>query len=230
MNLLKRLRNLLFDYRSVEWSRQEFEAWLTWSPHFGFNLDFHIEFVLPHKADPDDPLDSSWGPEVKFNLTLLWIGIGLNVPNDDWCDDDCTLEVPKHYCPECGVESEYMVGERCTGCRLTVELCTCTQAEYGAHEVGFDGCPSCFGCDQCDYDCCSDCTFDKETEITGDYSEGTINTRYWNEVCNCEGHYCRTKAQPNAGASGFLLGSDVKLVRLDSAGRPVPIDTAEMGE
>lgn len=129
MNLFKRLWNLLFDYRSVEWARKEFEAWLTWNPHLSFNLDFHIEFILPHKADSDDALDSSWGPEVKFGLGLLWIDIGLNIPNDSWCDgDDCQLEMPKEYCPECGMETEYMIGQRCPGCRLLGEHCTCTKA------------------------------------------------------------------------------------------------------
>ena len=113
-----------------------------------------------------------------------------------------------------------MMARRCTGCRLFTGLCTCTKAEYGAHAVGFDGCPSCFGCSQCDYDCCSNCTFDSETEITGDAGSGTIGTRYWNDFCNCEGHSCH----------GLLLGSDVKLVGLDEEGRPVPLDTNEADE
>lgn len=64
------------------------------------------------------------------------------------------------------------------------------------HEVGFDGCPACTvgggkKCQQCDYDCCSDCTFDSEN-IFGATSEGNniITVKYWNEICNCEGHNC----------------------------------------
>ena len=68
--------------------------------------------------------------------------------------------------------------------------------------IGFDGCPACtFGegrsCKECDYDCCSDCTFDYETVSTRIHDcpkcwcdGGTIGRNYWNETCNCEGHVC----------------------------------------
>lgn len=69
------------------------------------------------------------------------------------------------------------------------------QPDYsaGAHCVGdFDGCPSCFGCPSCNYDCCSDCTFEHEFHSTWDATkqEGTAGIHYWNQVCNCEGHNC----------------------------------------
>jgi hypothetical protein len=66
----------------------------------------------------------------------------------------------------------------------------------GGHAVGFDGCPACTigegrSCRQCDYDCCSDCTFDSETTFSDlPDGAGTVGIRHWNEVCNCEGHIC----------------------------------------
>ena len=68
--------------------------------------------------------------------------------------------------------------------------------EQGAHEVGWDGCPSCFGCSACDYDCCNDCTYDMEQTSSrcptcGELKrEGVISVRYWNQICNCESHNC----------------------------------------
>lgn len=224
MNPLERLWHLLFDHRFVDWSSVRWiSAWAAWHPSMGVGFNFSTEIVLPHKANPDNPFDSSWGPEFKLSFGIPWLSVGLSAPNDEWCGDDCELEkTPKDICLVCGVEAEYMMARRCTGCRMMTDYCTCAPA--GGHAIGFDGCPSCFGCVQCDYDCCSDCTFDSETEITGDASSGTVSTRYWNEVCNCEGHNC------HGLASGILLGSDVRLVGLDEAGRPVPLDTTESGQ
>ena len=70
------------------------------------------------------------------------------------------------------------------------------------HAVGFDGCPSCPGCPKCDYDCCGDCTCDSEFTTTRIHDcpkchcdGGTVGKRYWNQVCNCEGHNCDEEVQ-----------------------------------
>lgn len=71
-------------------------------------------------------------------------------------------------------------------------------------EVGWDGCPSCFGCPRCvavDGDCCDDCTYESEFTRTRVHDcptchcdGGTIAVKYWDQVCNCEGHNCDEEA------------------------------------
>jgi hypothetical protein len=61
------------------------------------------------------------------------------------------------------------------------------------HAVGdFDGCISCPGCPLCNYDCCSDCTYDKSVhKETCPWCEAqSAAIKYLNRVCNCEGHTC----------------------------------------
>jgi hypothetical protein len=88
-------------------------------------------------------------------------------------------------CADCLVDT---LGEQLDEAREEPEL---EVSPIGGHAVGFDGCPACLAmssgtCRQCNYDCCSDCTFDSETVVKGN----TIRRRYWNLVCNCESHTC----------------------------------------
>lgn len=67
-----------------------------------------------------------------------------------------------------------------------------------ATEVGWDGCPSCFGCSLCNADCCNDCTSKTTTEMEKcsscgqTLSSGTISVHYSDLACNCEGHTCKS--------------------------------------
>lgn len=125
--LAKRLWRLLFDYRQLNWhSSRAADAWISWGPHFGFNFDIDLSFIPGHKADPDEPDDLGYGPELSVGFGLGWIDGGLTIPNDN--HPDSLLMPPKHYCA-CGGESQTRLTYHCTGCDEVD--CTCELTEPG---------------------------------------------------------------------------------------------------
>lgn len=122
-SMTKRLWHLLFDDRWFAWRTSRIvDAWGCWHPSIGLSFDFYIEFIPPHKADPNDEHDMSWGPEFKFGFGLPWIDFGLLIPNGDHPDND--IEIPKRYCG-CGREASTRFKLTCEGCQNVPDLCVC---------------------------------------------------------------------------------------------------------
>ncbi len=126
-HLAKRAWRLLFDYREFTWrSSRAAEAWISWSPRFGFSFDVELGLIPGHKADEDEPNDIGYGPELRLGFGLGWVGCGLSIPNDNHPDNNILM--PKHYC-SCGAETQSRIAHYCTGCDEVD--CTCRLAEPG---------------------------------------------------------------------------------------------------
>ncbi len=130
-HLTKRLWHLLFDDRFFEWRTSRFvNAWVSWHPYIGFDFDFSIEIVPPHKGNPNDERDFSWGPEFKLGFGGPWLDFSLNIPNDDHPDND--VPIPPRYCERCGFTAESMIADRCTSCDELAVVCTCLKPQTGS--------------------------------------------------------------------------------------------------
>lgn len=123
MNILKRIFHLLCDYRGFRWRTSRLvNLWGSWHPRPGFSLHFDIDFVPGHRSDPNDEDDSDWGAECGVSGSLLWLDVGLTVPNDDHPDDE--IARPVKYCG-CGREITFSFRSTCAGCRQIAAACTC---------------------------------------------------------------------------------------------------------
>ena len=135
MKELKWFWHLLFDTRSLVWrTARAINISVDWSPYIGGNVSGFFEFT------PSYPLESCLSDhagnesychfhhaELRLGLTLIWLDFHMVIPNDDHPDDD--VEMPTRYCPKCGLETESMFGQRCTGCRRPALACTCTKRD-----------------------------------------------------------------------------------------------------
>lgn len=120
--VLSTLWHTLFDSRYVALRRwHTFHVWFSWHPYIGGGLDFYIEFIPPFDVKEPD-FEHHYGPEFKCGFTLLWIDVGLNIPNDDHPDNE--VEMPKRYC-QCGREASTGIKLACTGCQNVPDLCVC---------------------------------------------------------------------------------------------------------
>ena len=123
MNVLKRIFHLLCDFRGFRWRTSRFvNFYCSWHPRPGFGFYFNIDFVPGHRCDPNDEDDSDWGAEFTVSGSLLWLDVGLTVPNDDHPDDE--IAPPVKYCG-CGREITFSFRSTCTGCQQLAKECSC---------------------------------------------------------------------------------------------------------
>ena len=129
LGVFKWFWHLLFDARSLVWrTSRAINISVDWSPHIGGNVSGFFQFSPAYTVtldDGDEPY--SQGAELRLGLTLIWLDFHLAIPNDDHPDDD--VEMPTRYCPKCGLETETMFSQRCTGCRLAAAACTCVKRD-----------------------------------------------------------------------------------------------------